>query len=131
MVPFGRISKNVGSKRSKSHYFRKNTTRIKTKIYHSACHFNSVWWFMLALKNERKHQWQSHFRDCGGWTLSLFLSHLWPAKCSGQGYFLKKVHLDLDFNDRNVDQSFGKRINAFWTNLHCLFSQHECFYLGS
>ncbi len=37
----------------------------------------------------------------------------------------------MDFNDRNVDQSFGRRINAFSTNLYCPFSQHERFYLGS
>ncbi len=33
--------------------------------------------------------------------------------------------LDLDFNDRNVDQFFGS--NAFLANSYRLFSQHERF----
>ncbi len=35
--------------------------------------------------------------------------------------FRPRADLDLDFNDRKVDQSFGKRINACLTNFHCLF----------
>ncbi len=56
----------------------------------------------------------------------LFIAFM-TGKMFGREYFLKWAGLDLDFNDRKVDQSFGKRINAFSTNFHCPFSQHERF----
>ncbi len=44
----------------------KNTTRIKTKFHHNACPLNFVRLVMLAQKNLGKHQWESHYCDCGG-----------------------------------------------------------------
>ncbi len=41
------------------------------------------------------------------------------------------AELDLYFDDRKVNPSFGRRINSFLTNFHCPFSQHERFKLGS
>ncbi len=68
MVPSDRISQTVCFKKSKSNYFvKKILLEKKTKFDHNACHFNSVRWLMLALKNFGKHQWQSNFRDYGCW----------------------------------------------------------------
>ncbi len=127
MVPSDRISQNVGSKQSKSKYFRRKCYKNKNKIPPECLPFQFRPIIYACTKKSRKTSVVEPFLRLWWLNVESHFIAFSTGKMSRPRNSLKLGQFGPGFHQRNVDQSFGRRINGFSTNLYCPFPQHERF----